>query len=192
MMCLRPDGNSTHSEPGLMVSATVASESSAARIWSKYAGWRFAPRRTLPESGASVPRMSLRSVVFPAPLFPIMPMRSPRDTIRSRSLTIRRSPKDLFTLRNSETSLPERWPAPIASFTLPERSRGALRLAAGGLGGIEIGADAEAVEKLFELMCRHRWEGRKGGLLRHEHDAQAVALLQLAVVERDAAGEDAQ
>src|SRR5688572_27720152 len=129
MTCFLPPGSSTHSEPGLMVSATVLSGSSTSRIWSKYATWTLVPRRTLPASGASVPRISLMSVVLPAPLGPTRPRRSPRETMRSRSLTIALPSKEIPTFCNSQTSLPERWPEPTLSLMLPERSRRAALLA---------------------------------------------------------------
>jgi ATPase subunit of ABC transporter with duplicated ATPase domains len=74
------------------------------------------------------------------------------------------------------------------------RQRRALSLAARGARRIEIGLHAEAVEKLFQLV--HWNSGTEPefqfGLLRHEHDAQALARLQLAVVERHRAGEHAE
>jgi hypothetical protein len=66
------------SEPGLIVSAIVASGSSAVRIWSKYATCRLVPRRIFPLSGSMSPRISFSSVVFPQPLGPISPILSPR------------------------------------------------------------------------------------------------------------------
>src|SRR5260221_7607219 len=67
--------------------------------------------------------------------------------------------------------------------------RGTLPLAARGLRRIELRIDAEAVEKLFQLV-RGGWRiDRKRRFLRHEDDAQPVLLPQLAVIERDLAGE---
>src|SRR6185436_11292876 len=70
--------------------------------------------------------------------------------------------------------------------------RGALALAAGSLRRIEIRIDAEAMEKLLQLVRRRRRVLREGGLLRHEDHLQAVLLLQLAVVERARTREHAE
>ena len=48
------------------------------------------------------------------------------------------------------------------------------------------------MEKFFELVRRGGWINRERGLLRHEHDTQAVLLSQLAVVQKNGAGEDAE
>ena len=85
------------------------------------------PRRTVPESGGSVPRISFSSVDLPAPLGPIKPSRSPRMMRSVRSRTSMRPPNALVTCESSATSRPERSPASIASFTLPSRARRSLR-----------------------------------------------------------------
>ena len=85
------------------------------------------PSRTVPESGGSVPRISLSSVDLPAPLGPIKPSRSPRMMRSVRSRTSVRPPNALVTCESSATSRPERSPASSASFTLPSRARRSLR-----------------------------------------------------------------
>ena len=79
-----------------MVSMSVRSGSSCARIWSKYATCSLVPSFTVPESGGNFPSISFISVVLPTPLGPISAIRSPRITRKSRSRTSVRSPKRLL------------------------------------------------------------------------------------------------
>src|SRR6266850_1373289 len=87
--------------------------------------------------------------------------------------------------------------------TMREGERGALRLAARGSLRALRGIEPEAVEEFIQLEflrhCRLREkafpQGRcryKRGLLLDQCDAQAFALLELAVVERDPPGDDAE
>ena len=92
MTCFLTPSISTKSAPGLMVSDSVASSSSAARNWSKYAMASLVPSRTLPESGAISPRISLSSVVLPLPLGPMRPTLSPRRMRDVNPLTTSRPP----------------------------------------------------------------------------------------------------
>ena len=92
MTCLRPPPTSTKSLPGEMVSASVASSSSTARNWSKYATASFVPNFTVPASGSISPRISLRSVDFPQPLGPTRPTLSPRSSRAVKSATTSLSP----------------------------------------------------------------------------------------------------
>ncbi len=81
MMCRRELPISIHSLPGLMVSASVESSLSPARIWSKYATFICVPSLMVPAVGLSCPRISLSSVVLPQPFGPIRPILSPRSTV---------------------------------------------------------------------------------------------------------------
>ena len=129
MTCRRVSPSPTQSEFGLTVAATVASRSSCARSWSKYATLSLRAQAHLAARRApGVPRISCSSVVLPAPFGPIRPMRSPRMTRRSSVADDRRGRRNaLLTLRSSATSLPERSPASTLSRTLPSRSRRASR-----------------------------------------------------------------
>ena len=71
-----------------MKSSSEASKSSAFRIWSKYATCKLAPRRMLPLSASSSPKIIFRSVVLPAPLGPNKPILSPRSSVAVKSLAI--------------------------------------------------------------------------------------------------------
>ena len=48
-------------------------------------------RRTLPDTGETVPSIALRSVDLPEPDGPTMPMRSPASTVRSTSISTGRA-----------------------------------------------------------------------------------------------------
>ncbi len=61
---------------------------SASRFWSMRAIATLVPMRTSPASGASAPVRRLISVVLPAPLAPITPIRSPRMMRVEKFLTI--------------------------------------------------------------------------------------------------------
>ena len=68
-----------------MVSATVFSIERVAQLV-EVGDLHVGAQAHAARSGASLPRISLSSVVLPAPLGPMRPMRSPRMTMRSRSL----------------------------------------------------------------------------------------------------------
>ncbi len=86
MTCLRSVPISTKSEPGLMVSASVASSSNCSRIWSKQAMFKFVPRSILPLSGSTSPKINLSNVLLPMPFGPNKPIRSPRKIRVLKSL----------------------------------------------------------------------------------------------------------
>ena len=87
MTCLLlPLPISIHSLPGLMVSASVASGSSAVAHLVEVGDRAGACRGArVPRSGSSSPRISLSSVVLPAPLGPIRPTLSPRRMVALKS-----------------------------------------------------------------------------------------------------------
>ena len=93
---------------------------SCSRNWSKYATEILVPRLTCPLSGCSSPRMSLSSVVLPAPFGPSRPILSPRRMRQEKSSMILRSPNDLQTFSSSATSLPERSPGVHSHLNLAE------------------------------------------------------------------------
>ena len=66
------------------------------------------PILTSPLSGCSLPAISLKRVDLPAPLGPMMPTMAPAGTWKLRLSISKRSPKDLLTFLNSNTSLPKR------------------------------------------------------------------------------------
>jgi len=84
------------------------------------------PRRTVPESGASVPRISLRSVDCRPrsadETEPVAAHDAQRETLHDGPLPV--ALRDVLQLRDS---FPERSPASSASFTSPSRSRRAAR-----------------------------------------------------------------
>ena len=73
-----------------------------------------------------------------------------------------------------------------------EGERHALFLAARGRGGIDRRIEAEPVQEFVDFVFLQFLEIEIGGFLRHIRDHQAVVLLQHAVIQRDAAREDAQ
>ena len=78
MTCVCRPRTSRWSLRSARVSHGVLSGSSAARRWSITTGTRLAPSFTEPVSGSSSPISMRSSVVLPAPLGPIRPMRSRR------------------------------------------------------------------------------------------------------------------
>ena len=73
MTCLRSPPISTQSVPGLIVSATRRFGIERLAQLVEVGDCRRVPRRTLPASGSSSPRMSRSRVVLPAPLGPMRP-----------------------------------------------------------------------------------------------------------------------
>ena len=99
------------------------------------------PWRRLPESGLISPSSSFSKVVFPAPLGPMMPMRSPRMMRVEKSFSSTRAvpPKLLARSTASMTSWPPAGAASAASLARPGR-----RIAAGALGAQRLEPAAPA------------------------------------------------
>jgi hypothetical protein len=78
-------------------SSTRARGGSSVTCWDRYAGATVCPTTTFPASGFVSPTSSLSSDVFPAPLTPTMPIRSPGPTFQERSLNSMRGPLSVGT-----------------------------------------------------------------------------------------------
>jgi hypothetical protein len=138
------------------ISHGVLSGSSALRRWSITTGIRLAPSFTVPLSGSSSPISILRSVVLPAPLGPIRPMRSVRKMRIEKSRTIALSPKLLEMPRAVMASAPDcsAWPASMVARPVGPICGGAacaVRRARAGRPSLRVRRARNALARPFGL-----------------------------------------
>src|SRR5215216_5503035 len=107
MTCICRPRTSRWSLRSARISHGVLSGSSSARRWSITTGTRLAPSFTEPVSGSRSSINMRKSVVLPAPLGPIRPMRSRRKILVEKFSTMVRSPKRLEMLRAVMASAPD-------------------------------------------------------------------------------------